>query len=170
MTDLGADQRDRPCNRRWLLRHGAAGTPVHPCRHNRRAPSSGSARSRTARVRAFAELDAVRRALGSQPPVFLGDEVVTGVASRLGNAARPRYDDQALGEQARLKIDRFLVDAGGEIDAALRAVAIRSTAAQRARGGARFRKPLRADRGNAHAILRRAEQRAFRRCSPRAAR
>src|SRR5262249_52826991 len=45
-------------------------------------------------------------------PVFLSEEVATGVASRLGMRLG-RDTTVRLGEQARLKIDRFLVDAGG---------------------------------------------------------
>src|SRR4029453_4873755 len=48
------------------------------------------------------------------PPIFLSEEVVTGVASRLGMRLG-RDTTVRLGEQARLKIDRFLVDAGGEM-------------------------------------------------------
>src|SRR5262245_9382403 len=113
MTDLGEIKRDRPCNRRWLLRHGAlalpfilAGIPA------RTAERVGSVDDVTGE--AFAEIDTVRRTLDRAAPVFLGDDVVTGIASRLGmrlgRDARIR-----LGEQARLKIDRFLVDASGEM-------------------------------------------------------
>src|SRR5262249_56546611 len=63
---------------------------------------------------AFAELDTTRRTLDPAAPVFLGDEVATGIASRLG--MRLGRDTMVrLGEQARLKIDRFLVDAGGDM-------------------------------------------------------
>jgi ferric-dicitrate binding protein FerR (iron transport regulator) len=63
---------------------------------------------------AFAELESVRRPLDRAAPVFLSEEVVTGVASRLGMRLG-RNTIVKLGEQARLKIDRFLVDAGGEM-------------------------------------------------------
>ena len=113
MTDLGEIKRDRPCDRRWLLRHGAmalpfilAGIPA------RAAERVGSVEDITGE--AFAEIHTVRRTLDRAAPVFLGDDVVTGIASRLGmrlgRDARIR-----LGEQARLKIDRFLVDASGEM-------------------------------------------------------
>jgi len=45
---------------------------------------------------AFAELDAVRRALDRAAPVFLGDEGRDRRRVPTRNAARPRYDDQAL--------------------------------------------------------------------------
>jgi len=47
-------------------------------------------------------------------PIFLGEEVATGVASRLGMRLG-RDTTIRLGEQARPKIDRLLVDAGGEM-------------------------------------------------------
>jgi hypothetical protein len=64
------------------------------------------------RGEAFAELDSVRRTLDRAAPVFLGDEVATGVTSRLGMRLG-RDTTIRLGEQSRLKIERFLVDAGG---------------------------------------------------------
>jgi hypothetical protein len=111
MTDLGEIKHDRPCSRRWLLRHGAlalpfilAGIPA------RAAERVGSVEDVTGE--AFAEIDTVRRTLDRAAPVFLGDDVVTGISSRLGmrlgRDARIR-----LGEQARLKIDRFLVEPPG---------------------------------------------------------
>jgi len=63
---------------------------------------------------AFAELEQVRRTLERAAPVFLSEEVMTGAASRLGMQLG-RNTTVRLGEQARLKIDRFLVDAGGEM-------------------------------------------------------
>jgi ferric-dicitrate binding protein FerR (iron transport regulator) len=113
MTDLGEIKRDRLCNRRWLLRHGAlslsfilAGIPAHAVER------VGSVED--VKGEAFAELDSVRRALDRAAPVFLGDEVATGVTARLGMRLG-RDTTIRLGEQARLKIERFLVDAGGEM-------------------------------------------------------
>ena len=113
MTDIGEIKRDRSCNRRWLLRHGAPALPFIL------ADIPASAAERVGSVEdvkgeAFAELDAARRTLDQAAPVFLGDEVATGIASRLG--MRLGGDTIVrLGEQARLKIDRFLVDAGGDM-------------------------------------------------------
>ena len=113
MTDLDEIKRDRPCNRRWLLRHGALALPFIlvgiPARAVERVGSVEDVKGE-----AFAELDAVRRTLDRAAPVFLADEVVTGVASRLGMRLGGNTT-MRLGEQARLKIDRFLVDAGGEM-------------------------------------------------------
>jgi ferric-dicitrate binding protein FerR (iron transport regulator) len=113
MTDLDEFKRDRPCNRRWLLRYGAQALPFIlvgiPARAVERVGSVEDIKGE-----AFAELDAVRRTLDQAAPVFLADEVVTGVASRLGMRLG-RGTTIRLGEQARLKIDRFVVDAGGEM-------------------------------------------------------
>ena len=113
MTDIGEIKRARSCNRRWLLRHGAPALPFIL------ADIPASAAERVGSVEdvkgeAFAEFDAARRTLDPAAPVFLGDEVATGIASRLG--MRLGGDTIVrLGEQARLKIDRFLVDAGGDM-------------------------------------------------------
>jgi hypothetical protein len=84
MTDLGEIKRDdRTRNRRWLLRCGALALPFIlvgvPARAVERVGSVEDVKGE-----AFAELDAVRRALDRAAPVFLGDEVVTGVASPVG--------------------------------------------------------------------------------------
>ena len=113
MTDIGEIKRDRSCNRRWLLRHGGPALPfilaVIPASAAERVGSVEDVKGE-----AFAELDNARRTLDPAAPVFLGDEVATGIASRLG--MRLGRDTMVrLGEQARLKIDRFLVDAGGDM-------------------------------------------------------
>jgi ferric-dicitrate binding protein FerR (iron transport regulator) len=100
-------------NRRWLLRHGALALPlILALRPAHAAEPVGSVEEITGE--AFGELDSARRTLDRAAPVFLSEEVVTGAASRL--AMRLGRDTTVkLGEQARLKIDRFLVNAGGEI-------------------------------------------------------
>ena len=62
---------------------------------------------------AFAEVSAARRALAREAPVFLGDSCGTGADSRLtlDLAGKTRLK---LGEKARITIDRYLMDAGGE--------------------------------------------------------
>jgi ferric-dicitrate binding protein FerR (iron transport regulator) len=99
--------------RRQLLRYAALALPfILSLRPARAAERVGSVEDVTGE--AFAELESVRRTLDRAAPVFLGEEVATGVASRLemrlGGSTRVR-----LGDQARLKIERFLVDAGGEM-------------------------------------------------------
>ncbi|WP_407155246.1 FecR domain-containing protein [Bradyrhizobium sp. STM 3557] len=100
-------------NRRWLLRHGALALPlVLALRSARAAEPVGAVEDVTGE--AFGEFESARRALDRAAPVFLSEEVVTGLASRL--AMRLGRDTTVkLGEQARLKIDRFLVNAGGEM-------------------------------------------------------
>ena len=113
MTGLGETKRDRSRNRRWLLRHGALALSfILALRPARAVERVGTVEDLTGE--AFAELEAVRRTLDRAAPVFLSEEVVTGVASRLGMRLG-RDTTVRLGEQARLKIDRFLVDAGGEM-------------------------------------------------------
>jgi ferric-dicitrate binding protein FerR (iron transport regulator) len=113
MTGLDEIKRDRFRNRRWLLRNGALALPFIL------APRSAGAVERVGSVEevtgeAFAELESVRRVLDRAAPVFLSDEVATSIASRLGMRLG-RDTTVRLGEQARLKIDRFLVNAGGEM-------------------------------------------------------
>jgi ferric-dicitrate binding protein FerR (iron transport regulator) len=113
MTGFDEIKRDRLRNRRWLLRNGALALPfILALRPARAVERVGSVEEVTGE--AFAELESVRRALGRTAPVFLSEEVVTGVASRLGMRLG-RDTTLRLGEHARLKIDRFLVNAGGEM-------------------------------------------------------
>jgi ferric-dicitrate binding protein FerR (iron transport regulator) len=113
MTELGEIKRDRSSNRRRLLCRGMLALPfILALRPARAVEPVGSVEDITGE--AFAELEAVRRTLDRAAPVFLSEEVVTGVASRLGMRLG-RNTTVRLGEQARLKIDRFLVDAGGEM-------------------------------------------------------
>jgi hypothetical protein len=113
MTDLSTTKDGPFCNRRQLLRSGAWALPFML------AASAAAAAERAGSVEdvtgeAFAEVDAGRRALDRAAPIFLGDDVATGAASRLGMLLG-RNSKIRLGENARLKIDRFLVDAGGEM-------------------------------------------------------
>lgn len=54
------------------------------------------------------------RPLAPQATVFIGDTVATGNASKLGMKLG-RETELRLGELARIKIDRYLVNAGGSI-------------------------------------------------------
>jgi len=113
MTGFGEIKRDRSCNRRWFLRYGTLAVPyILTFRPAHAVERVGSVEDVTGV--AFAELASVRRMLYQAAPVFLSEEVATGVASRLG-VRLGRNTTVRLGEQARLKIDRFLVDAGGEM-------------------------------------------------------
>ena len=63
---------------------------------------------------AFAETRAERRTLAREAPLFINDLVGTGSDSRL-RLHLGRDTTLRIGQQARLTIDRFLVNAGGEI-------------------------------------------------------
>ena len=66
------------------------------------------------RGQAFAEANSVRRTLAQAAPLFLDEQVGTGSQSRL-QMRLGRDTVVRLGEEARIKIDRYLVNAGGEI-------------------------------------------------------
>jgi ferric-dicitrate binding protein FerR (iron transport regulator) len=63
---------------------------------------------------AFAEARRERRVLGLAAPLFIDDVVATGADSRL-TLHLGRDTTLRLGQNARLTIDRLIVDAGGEI-------------------------------------------------------
>jgi ferric-dicitrate binding protein FerR (iron transport regulator) len=63
---------------------------------------------------AFAEKASVRRALDRAAPVFIRDQIATGGGSRL-TMRLGRDTMLKLGEWGRVVIDRYLVNAGGEI-------------------------------------------------------
>jgi len=63
---------------------------------------------------AFAGTSAARRTLEPQAAILLGDHVETGDRSRL-TLLLGRKTTVRLGERGRVVIDRFLVDAGGDI-------------------------------------------------------
>jgi hypothetical protein len=63
---------------------------------------------------AFAGTSAARRTLEPQAAILLGDRVETGEQSRI-TLLLGRQTTVRLGERGRVVIDRFLVEAGGEI-------------------------------------------------------
>ncbi len=81
--------------------------------HARAADRAGEVES--SRGECFALAAAARRALAPSAAVFVGDTVGTGdaaaLALRLGTATEVR-----LGQKARLRIDRFLINAGGVLE------------------------------------------------------
>jgi len=113
MSGTGEIENDPSSVRRRLLRYGALALPfILSLRLARAAERVGSVEDLTGE--AFAESGSGRRTLDQAAPVFLSEEVVTGVASRL-EIQLGRNTTVRLGDQARLKIDRYLVDAGGEM-------------------------------------------------------
>jgi ferric-dicitrate binding protein FerR (iron transport regulator) len=113
MGGSGEIKTSRSSDRRRLLRNGLLAIPFifsfRPARAGERVGSVEDVKGE-----AFAQLQSVSRALDPAAPVFLNDEVVTGAGARLGMRLGARTMVR-LGEQARLKIDRYVVDAGGEI-------------------------------------------------------
>ena len=71
---------------------------------------------------AFADAVQQHRTLEKNSPVYVGDRISTGPASRL-TMHRGRYHDQ-LGEKTQLVIDQFLPETGGEISLEVRAYAV----------------------------------------------
>jgi ferric-dicitrate binding protein FerR (iron transport regulator) len=113
MRTPGETKRGNSSDRRWFLRHAMLAFPfIFSLRQAHAAERVGSVED--VMGQAFAELDSISRTLNRTAPIFLGEEVMTGAGSRLqmrlgGNTT------VKLGEQARLKIERFLVNAGGEM-------------------------------------------------------
>jgi ferric-dicitrate binding protein FerR (iron transport regulator) len=101
-------------DRRWFLfGSGAALTALVPGRADAQGTKpAGSVENVTGD--AFAEARAGRRALQPAAPVFIADQVRTGSGARL-SMQLGRDTKLRLGEDTRITIDRFLVDAGGEI-------------------------------------------------------
>lgn len=98
-------------DRRTLLL-AAGGSLLAWSAHAQRPEQAGAVNALTGS--AFAEAGKERRALDRQAPVFIGDKVGTEPNSRLtmllGSDTTIR-----LGERTSVTIDRFIVNAGGEI-------------------------------------------------------
>ena len=107
------DEANRLLNRRSLIWAGAAavGTLISRDASAQSPPRAGVVEF--VKGEAFAEVSAARRALAREAPVFIGDSCGTGPESRLtlDLAGTTRLK---LGEKARVTIDRYLMDAGGE--------------------------------------------------------
>jgi ferric-dicitrate binding protein FerR (iron transport regulator) len=137
MTVPGEIKQEPCCSRRQFVRFAAVTLPVIlGLRSSRAVEPVGAVEDVTGQ--AYAEREAVRRALDRSAPVFLSEEVLTGAASRLGMRLG-RNTTIRLGEQARLKIDQFLVDAGGEMT--LRSGSLLFDGQPR-RGGVQVRSPF----------------------------
>jgi hypothetical protein len=67
---------------------------------------------RSARGECYAQTHTVRRALAPAAAVFVGDAVGTGVQSALG-LHLGQATELRLGAESQLRIDRFLINAGG---------------------------------------------------------
>jgi ferric-dicitrate binding protein FerR (iron transport regulator) len=111
---MGAAHSNHYLDRRgFLLGTGAALAAFVPCELD----AQGAKQAGSVEVvvgDAFAEARAARRTLANAAPVFVHDQVGTGHGARL-TMQLGRDTRLKLGEQTRITIDRFLVDAGGEI-------------------------------------------------------
>ena len=76
------------------------------------ATAAGSVES--IRGEGYVDASGERRWLAAAAPVFIGDMVCTGVESRMGLKLGTRTQ-VFLGADARLKLDRFVVEAGGTL-------------------------------------------------------
>ena len=101
----------KPIDRRLLLLAGGASLVAWPALAQRPEPV-GAVNALTGT--AFAESGSERRALDRAAPVFIGDKVATEPNSRLAMLLGTDTTLR-LGERTSVTIDRFLVNAGGEI-------------------------------------------------------
>jgi ferric-dicitrate binding protein FerR (iron transport regulator) len=100
-------------DRRFLLRFAASAPAlVLAARNSNAAEPAGTVEE--VKGEAFAEAHSVRRTLAPAAALFLDEQVGTGFQSRL-QMRLGRDTILRLGEEARIKIDRYLVNAGGEI-------------------------------------------------------
>lgn len=72
---------------------------------------------------ATAELRAKRRSLASASPIFVGDRIATGEDAR-ARLLLGRATEVLLGAEARLSVDRFLMEAGGTVTLGIGAVLV----------------------------------------------
>lgn len=102
-----------PIDRRLLLRAVVGAVVLIPHASDaQKAEQVGSVED--VKGEAFAEARSERRTLGRAAPLFVNDLVGTGADSRL-TLQLGKDTTLRLGQLARLNIDRFLVNAGGEI-------------------------------------------------------
>jgi hypothetical protein len=101
-------------DRRALLRAAAIGTVVLVPNAARAERAQKVGAVEDIRGEAFAVDQAERRVLNRAAPLFINDLVGTGANSRL-TMLLGKDTTLRLGEQARLTLDRLLVNAGGEV-------------------------------------------------------
>src|ERR1700744_1220464 len=98
MSDLGKIRNNHSSVRRRLLRYGALALPsVLPLRRAGGLERVGSVEAITGE--AFAEGGSGHRPLDKAAPIFLSEEVATGVASRLGMRLWQRTTVRVCGEE-----------------------------------------------------------------------
>jgi hypothetical protein len=112
-TLIGSAFRGHSLDRRSLLRTGIAAAILIPrAARAEKAEPVGSVED--VKGEAFVEAQAARRSLDRAAPLFINDLVGTGLNSRL-TLQLGKDTTLRVGAQARLVIDRLLVNAGGEI-------------------------------------------------------
>jgi hypothetical protein len=112
-TQIGRTLYANSIDRRALLRVAAGAAMFIPCAaYAQEAKPVGQVED--VKGEAFAEARAERRTLNRAAPLFINDLVGTGWESRL-TLHLGRDTTLRVGQQARLTIDRFLVNAGGDI-------------------------------------------------------
>lgn len=99
-------------DRRGCLLGGLAASLVPASAAFAQSPSAGSVQALTGQ--AEAELRAAVRQLAPDGRIFVGDRISTGSSSR-ASIALGTATELKLGSEARIRIDRFLVNAGGVI-------------------------------------------------------
>jgi hypothetical protein len=113
MSAEGAGSNEHGLHRRAFVGYGAAaltGLACAPVAHG--AERAGQIED--VRGEGYAEDGSTRRTLAPAAPVFIADRVGTGPASRLAIHLGQRTKVR-LGAETRLTIDRYLVDAGGDL-------------------------------------------------------
>jgi hypothetical protein len=104
---------DHPINRRYLMQAAALGLVGTYTTRGRSQTSAGAVLE--VKGEAFVDARGQHRVIGRESPLFVNDRVGTGSDSRLV-ARLGRDTTLRLGERASLLIERFLIDAGGEIN------------------------------------------------------
>jgi ferric-dicitrate binding protein FerR (iron transport regulator) len=100
-------------NRRMLLQGAVLAATISPLRPAAAETQAAGVVSEL-RGEAVAELDDRRRELKLKSPIYLGETLDTGVKSRL-RALLARKTTLRLGAKTRVRVDQFIVDAGGEL-------------------------------------------------------
>ncbi len=86
----------------------------------------------TSRGECYAQSSQARRTLAPAAAVFVGDAVGTGVQSALHRCSSSAATEVKLGAEAQLRIDRFVMNAGGVLVLGARRHAVRPRQQRRA--------------------------------------
>jgi len=100
-------------NRRMLLEGVILAAAISPLRWASAAEAAAGVVSEL-KGEAVAELNDRRRQLKPKSPIYLGETLDTGAGSRL-RALLARKTTLRLGAKTRVRVDQFIVNAGGEL-------------------------------------------------------